>query len=139
MNEPKKWAWITGLVLHLLIAALLLFAGSMGIFMWASGKVPEEAGAIGQLMWLIGAGQIITALLLAIPRTSSLGVLLTSGFWGGTICLHMSKGEPFWMQSTLLLVTWIAAYLRMPAMFSSFWGSPAGRQKVAEYSESATH
>jgi hypothetical protein len=137
MNEPKKWAKITGLVLHLLIAALLLVAGSGGIYMWASGKVPEEAGPIGQLMWLIGAGQIVTALLLAIPRTASLGVLLTSGFWGGTICLHMSKGEAYWMQSTLLLVTWIAAYLRIPAMFSSFWGSSTGLAQTAEHSEPA--
>ncbi len=137
MHEPKQWARITGFVLHSLIAALLLMAGSLGIFMWISGNVPEEAGLIGQLMWLIGAGQIITALLLVIPRTSSLGVLLASGFWGGTICLHMSKGEPYVMQSALLLLTWVAAYLRIPAMFSSFWGSPAKSSQVAEHSEPA--
>ena len=69
---------------------------------------------------VIGAGELASAILLLIPRTSSLGLLLTSAFWGGAICLHMSKAEPFVMQSALLLLTWLGAYLRIPGIFSSF-------------------
>ena len=32
----------------------------------------------------------------------------------------MSKAEPFVMQSALLLLTWLGAYLRIPGTFSSF-------------------
>ena len=58
---------------------------------------------------VIGAGELVSAILLLVPRTASLGVQLTSGFWGGAICLHMSKGEPFVVQSVLLFVTWLGA------------------------------
>jgi hypothetical protein len=61
---------------------------------------------------VIGAGELASAVLLLTPRTSSLGLLLSSAFWGGAICLHMSKGEPFVLQSGLLLLTGVGAYLR---------------------------
>ena len=72
---------------------------------------------------VIGASELASAVLLLIPRTSSLGLLLSSAFWGGAICLHMSKGEPFVLQSVLLLLTWVGAYLRVPGTFASFAGS----------------
>jgi len=69
---------------------------------------------------VIGLGELACAILFLVPRTSSLGVLLTSGFWGGAICLHMSKGDSFVLQSAFLLLTWVGAYLRVPATFASF-------------------
>jgi hypothetical protein len=137
MKEPKKWAKITGLALHILIAVLMLLAGSVKVLGLIPSDQLADLGPIGQRIWLIGAGEIITAILLVIPRTSSLGILLASGFWGGTICFHMYRGESYLMQSALLLLTWVGAYLRMPATFSSFWGSPAGSPQVAEHSEAA--
>jgi len=138
MKQPKRWAKITGLVLHILIAALMLFAGSMKVL----GLIPAEQladhlGPIGQRIGLIGVGEILTAILLVIPRTSSLGILLASGFWGGTICFHMYRGESYLMHSTLLLLTWVGAYLRIPVMFSSFCGSAAVSPQAAERSEAA--
>jgi hypothetical protein len=55
---------------------------------------PEQIEKLGLSVpiQVIGAGELVSALLLLFPRTASLGVLLTSGFWGGAICLHMSKG-----------------------------------------------
>ena len=66
-----------------------------------------------------------------VPRTASLGVLLASGFWGGAICMHMSKGEPFVVQSILLLLTWLGAYLRVPGTFASFAVSSLAEQPIA--------
>ena len=137
MKEPKKWTKITGLALHILIAGLMLFAGSMKVLGLVPAEQLAELGRIGQRIWLIGTGEIITAILLVIPRTSSLGILLASSFWGGTICFHMSRGEDYLMQSALLLLTWVGAYLRIPATFSSFWGSSAGAAQVTEPSEAA--
>ena len=73
----------------------------------------------------------ITALLLLIPRTSSLGLLLGSAFWGGAICLHMSKGDAFVVQSVLLLLTWVGAYLRVPGTFASLAGSSTTEPPIA--------
>jgi DoxX-like family len=102
--------------------------------------VPPEALAkygLGEQVRLIGAGSLLTALLLLIPRTSSLGILLTSSFWGGAICIHMAHGEPYLFQAVLFVLLWIGAYLRNPATFSSFSDPPGMTREVAAKSEPA--
>src|SRR5437588_665381 len=119
MKTTWNWKTIAGLVLHGLIAGIMILAGSAKVL----GLFPPDAVAkLGLTGWItvIGAGELATAVLLLVPRTSSLGVLLASSFWGGAICLHMSKGEPFVLQSALLLLTWAGAYLRVPGVFASF-------------------
>ena len=118
----KRWQWITGLVLHILIGAMIFLGGAMTLLMPASADENMAKYGLAGLSYLIGAGQVITAVLLVVPRTSSLGVLLASGFWGGAIMVHMSHGENYVLQSALLVLTWVGAYLRQPAMFSSFFG-----------------
>jgi hypothetical protein len=111
MKERKSWGKIAGLVLHVLIGALLIFTGSQKVF----GSVPPEPLVnlgLGDQARLIGVGAILCALLLLIPRTSSLGLLLTSAFWGGAICIHMAHGEPYVFPAVLLVVSWAGAYLR---------------------------
>jgi hypothetical protein len=39
-------------------------------------------------------------------------VLLVSAFWGGTIVFHMTRGEPYWMQSAMLAATLFGDWLR---------------------------
>jgi hypothetical protein len=115
---------IAGLVLHLLIGGLMVFTGSQKVL----GSVPPEAlvrYGLGPQARLIGAGATLAALLLLIPRTSSLGVLLTSSFWGGAICIHMAHGEPYFFQAVMLVLTWAGAYLRNPVTLGSFSG-PSG-------------
>ena len=60
---------------------------------------------------LIGCGEMITGILLIVPWTSSLGVLLASGFWGGTILAHMSMHDTYIPQSVILALTWLGALL----------------------------
>jgi hypothetical protein len=119
MKATRNWKMIGGWVLHGLIAGIMILAGSakvLGFF------PPEEVAKLGLSLpiQVIGVGELASAILLLIPRTSSLGLLLTSGFWGGAICLHMSKAEPFVMQSVFLLITWVGGYLRVPGAFGSF-------------------
>ena len=119
MKTTRNWQMVGGWVLHGLIAGMMILAGSakvLGFF------PPEEVAKLGLSLpiQVIGAGELASAILLLIPRTSSLGLLLTSAFWGGAICLHMSKGELFVLQSALLLFTWVGGYLRVPGAFGSF-------------------
>jgi hypothetical protein len=119
MKSTWSGTGIAGLVLHVLIGGIMILAGSakvLGLF------PPEEVAKLGLSVpiGVIGAGELATALLLLVPRTSSLGVLLASSFWVGAICMHMARGEFFVLQSVLLLMTWVGAYLRVPEMFSSF-------------------
>src|SRR5262245_23438277 len=102
----------------------MILTGSQKIL----GSAPPEALVklgLGEQVRLIGAGALLSALLLLMPRTSSLGILLTSAFWGGAICIHMAHGEPYLVQAVLLVLSWAGAYLRKAATLSSFSG-PAG-------------
>jgi hypothetical protein len=130
VRRRKNWGQVAGLALHVLIGGLLVFTGSQKVL----GSVPPEAlvryGQAEQAR-LIGAGALLTALLLLIPRTSSLGILLASGFWGGAICIHMAHGEPYVLQAVLLVLSWAGAYLRNPATLSGFWVSSRMAREVA--------
>src|SRR5437879_6290809 len=119
MKTNRNWQKISGWVLHGLVSGVMILAGSakvLGFF------PPEEVAKLGLPLpiQVIGVGELASAILLLVPRTSSLGLLLTSGFWGGAICLHMSKAEPFAIQSVFLLITWAGGYLRVPGAFGSF-------------------
>jgi hypothetical protein len=135
MKERKNWGKIVGWVVHSQVGGLLLLTGSQKVF----GSVPPEAMVrygLGEQAQLIGAGATLSAVLLLIPRTLSLGVLLTSAFWGGAICIHMAHGEPYLFQAVLLALTWVGAYLRNPATLGSFSGL-AGMRTVPARSEPA--
>jgi hypothetical protein len=113
---------IAGLVIHVLIGAILIMAGSFKLF----GTMPPEA--IDQLqksglledLKLIGTGELITAITLIIPWTSSLGVLLASGFWGGVIATHMATDGQIAAGSVFLALTWLGGWLRNPELLASF-------------------
>jgi DoxX-like family len=118
MKANQNWKTIAGWVLHGLVGGIMILAGSAKVF---GLFPPDQVAKLGLSLPIevIGAGELASAVLLLIPRASSLGLLLTSGFWGGAICLHMSKGEPFVLQSALLLLTWAGAYLRVPGVLAS--------------------
>jgi hypothetical protein len=127
MKANRDWKTIVGWVLHGLVGGSMILAGSAKIF----GLFPPDQVAkmgLSLPIQVIGSGELVSAILLLVPRTSSLGVLLTTGFWGGAICLHMSKGEPFVLQSVFLLLTWAGAYLRVPGTLASF-AVPALRER----------
>jgi len=122
MSSSRNWFRIGGLVLHVLIAALMIVASSGKLLGSPPPQVVEQLRKAGleEQLRLIGTGELITGILLILPWTASLGVLLASGFWGGTICTHMSMHDSYVLQSVLLALTWVGAYLRLPEMFSSF-------------------
>jgi hypothetical protein len=137
MREPGIWGKRAGLVLHVLIGGLLLVGGAAKVL----GLIPLDEVAkhgLAESIRLIGVGEMVTAALLLIPRTSSLGVLLTSSYWGGAICIHMAHAEPYVIPSVLLVLTWVGAYLRIPATFSSFGEARTGARQVADKAEPAT-
>jgi hypothetical protein len=130
MKANQNWKTIAGWVLHGLVGGGMILAGSAKIF----GLFPPDQVAkmgLSLPIQVIGAGELVSAILLLVPRTASLGVLLTSAFWGGAICLHMSRGEPFVLQSVFLLLTWVGAYLRVRGTFASFAVSSLTERPVA--------
>jgi hypothetical protein len=113
MNKTTSWGRRAGLTLHGLVGAVMIFAGAAKVL----GLLPAEEVAklgLGQQIRLIGMGELLSGLLLIVPVTTRMGILLTSSFWGGAICLHMSRAESYVAPAVLLLLSWAGAYLRGP-------------------------
>src|SRR5260370_23129662 len=107
MNPQNKWLKIVGIVLNVLVAGMLIFAGSGKAFGFAPESVTKQLGegGLANKLQLIGFGELTCALLLLLPWTSPLGVLMTSGFWGGAICFHISRWAASSVQARMLVVT----------------------------------
>jgi len=106
---------ITGWVLHGLIAAALILAGAAKAFKLSEQMVEElrkSAPALESQITLIGFGAMTCGILLLIPRTMSIGLLLTCSYWGGAILMHMIKGESYALIAVFLAMTWAGAFLR---------------------------
>lgn len=132
----RKVAWVAGLVIHGLIGVMLVASGVGKLVAPPSLDHPDtpqlvKTSGVGENFALIGVGEAATGLLLILPWTASLGVLLTSGFWGGAILFHIAMRDVYYFQSGLLVLTWLGALLRMPEMFSSFLWRPEPPRQAA--------
>ncbi len=115
-NGRKIGGWVvTG-------ALTLLFLGSATMkFIGAEQIVTSfEHFDLQHMRYVIGGGEVASALLYAFPLTASLGVLLLSAYMGGAIVTHMANGEPYIVQSIILIVIWLGYYLQYPEMLISF-------------------
>ena len=111
MDNSIVWSRRAGLTLHCLVGAVMLLAGTVKVLGFAPPEQVEKMGLTND-MRLIGVGEVASGLLLMIPRTTRIGILLTSSFWGGAICLHMSRGGSYVAPVVLLLMSWGGTYLR---------------------------
>lgn len=67
---------------------------------------------------IIPVGEIISAILFLVPKTNKLGTLLLSSYMGGAIIIHMTTATSIAMPTVVLILVWVVAFLRNPAMFS---------------------
>lgn len=124
----KKTRVYTGFALHALVA-LVMISSAVIKFLELSGysDPPEQPG--GYLLPLAIA-ELANALLLLIPRTLSIGILITSAGWGAVTALTLMQADdvvapiPPFVPAAFLAMTWIGGYLRDSRMLYSF--SPPG-------------
>lgn len=123
MSATQRWTTreIVGLVIHGLVAACMVLAGAGKLLGYM--PLPEE---LARFTFVIGVGEVTTAVLLCVPRTFSAGLLLASAFWGGAICTDMifePSGLGFLVPTGFLAATWVGAYLRDPGVLASLRGA----------------
>ena len=118
----KKTCHIVGWVILVLVAGIMLLAGSGKVFGFAPEEVVKglDESRLKDQMRLIGIAEMVSAILLLIPRTWSIGILLASSFWGGEIVSHMTKDDSYHVPAILLLMTWVGTFLRNPESLTSF-------------------
>ncbi len=116
----SKGRRIGGWVVTGLLTALFLFSASMKFMGVEEAIAGFEKYGLSHMRLVIGGGEVASALLYAVPLTASLGVLLLSAYMGGAIVTHMANGEPYIVQSIILILIWLGYYLRYPEMLISF-------------------
>jgi hypothetical protein len=116
-RQPTTMSVWAGRILSALVVVILLADASVNLFapqllkaeMAASGFPVELAPVLALLMLLCAA-------LYAWPRTSVLGAILVTGFFGGAISLHLRMGEigsPPQLISLLIgVLAWLGLFLR---------------------------
>jgi hypothetical protein len=112
------------------IAAHIL-AGLVGLAMSASAGA-KLAGVeavvanltsygLGDFVLPIGVLELTCAILFVVPKTSSLGTYLVTGYFGGAIVAHLTAGDVAGIVPAVVLglLAWGANYLRNRKMFES--------------------
>ena len=90
-------------------------------------KVTAEMAAIGfsgGKLTRIAFLELVSAVLLAYPRSRPLGLLIASAYLGGAICAHVAHDQPFFQPAIVLSLIWLAAWLRHPAFLRGSEPSP---------------
>ena len=126
----EKTRKIIGWVLSGLLGALLLFS-AVGKFSGSAGPMMTHFGFTAGETTLIAIGEALCAVLFLVPKTQSLGTLLLSAYMGSAIVAHMSAApasedlggegiQSYVAPSIILVLTWVASWVRNPNTLSSF-------------------
>ncbi len=121
MNKMGRTQKILGWILTVLLSALFLPSAAFKLSRAPQVLEAMQKWGLGDQVVLIGVGEAVSALLFLIPRTHSLGLLLLTAYMGGAIVTHMQHGESYVSQSIMLVVIWVAGFLRHPQVLQSFF------------------
>jgi hypothetical protein len=81
----------------------------------------ETFSKIGLLPYieLLAIAELLLIGLFLWPRTMKAAFLLLTGYYGGAMAVEFSHGYVFIFPAFILIVIWIAAYLRDPSLFET--------------------
>jgi hypothetical protein len=107
-----------------ILTGLLVLANLMGVAMNLSKNETAVKGAVdmgypAEALFGIGVALLISTILFAIPKTTVLGGLLLTGYYGGAVATHIRAGQgwdttvPAFIFAALL---WVALLLREPRL-----------------------
>ena len=117
---------ITGWVLSILIAAMMIFLSAPGKFMDFEGK-EEMFAKLGwgiEVMKTIGVIEIAVAILYLIPRTAFVGAVLVTAYLGGAISTHVRVNDQFIFPVIMGVIVWVALGLRDGRVFTTAFTAP---------------
>jgi DoxX-like family len=99
-SQIRRWA---GGIMAAIAVVFLVFDGIIKV---------KTLGPVA----VLGAIELASLLLYAIPRTSVLGAIMMTGFLGGAVATHVRAGSPLWTATLLpvyiALLTWGGLFLR---------------------------
>jgi len=100
------------------IAGLLIL--SSGIFKLSGAPMIVEGMTklgVGPYIPLLGTMEIVFTALFVFPKTSKIGFLLVISYFAGALATDLSHGTPIMTPILILVLVWVAAFLRKPEIF----------------------
>jgi hypothetical protein len=110
-RKPATISIWTGRILSALVVVILLANAAVNLF--APQLLKAEMAAVGfpvELAPVLAMLMLLCAAAYAYPRTSVLGAILVTGFFGGAICLHLRIGEIGSLPQLVCLVIGLMAW-----------------------------
>ena len=114
--NQKVISWI-GMAMSSLVS--LLFIMSAGMKLTNNPEAVKGMPHLGipqHLMFPLGILEATCLATYLIPKTSTLGAILLTGYLGGAILAHLRIGEPVVMQVVIGIVIWAGLFLREPRL-----------------------
>ena len=113
----KARVWAGRIISALIVLFLLLGAVMAFVALPETVKEFEKYGYPARFLRILGAIELACAILYAIPRTSVLGAILLTGYFGGATATHVRAAENIWFVPVLFgIVVWVALLLREPRL-----------------------
>jgi DoxX-like family len=122
-DESKKTPLAAHILTALVTLAMLASAGAK--FSGAQPIVENfEKLHLTPFLSVIGLIEVACAVLFAVPKTSSLGTLLVTGYFGGAIVAHLTANDAAGVVPAVVLglLAWVAGYLRNQRLFGTLLG-----------------
>ncbi len=100
------------------IAGLMITASGIGKLAGAQAMVEglTKAG-VGPYISMLGAMELVFTALFLFPKTSKIGFLLLTCYFAGALATDLSHGNPIVAPVLILVLIWVAAFLRNPEIF----------------------
>jgi hypothetical protein len=111
--STPKWMLITGWIVSILPALMLLMSGVMNLM--KPDFVVKGSADLGwdeSLIRGIGITALACAAIYLIPQTAVLGAILMTGYFGGAVATHVRVGEPFYGAVIFGVLVWLGIVLR---------------------------
>ena len=102
------------------LAALIIVSGSV-MKLTAQPQLVEVFSKSGMLPYMKGLGiaELLFVFLFLWPRSFRIGFFLLTAYFGGAMAVELSQHIFFIMPAVILILVWLAAWLRDGSLFSA--------------------
>ncbi len=113
-SANEKWGTWVGYALSATTILVLLRSAWMKVSAdpLVVQQVVEHFGYPASSPAGIGLLEFTCVLVYAVPRTTALGAVLLTGYFGGAVATHFRIGEPLWIPLAVAVAAWAGLYLR---------------------------
>jgi hypothetical protein len=110
--ESKAALWTGRIISGFIVLFMLFDAGAKVVRFAPYVEGTTKVGYSASLVVPLGILGLFCTIIYAIPKTSVLGAILMTGYYGGATATHVRAGQAFWFPVVFGILVWLGLYLR---------------------------